>query len=281
MSRTTKQRRPGTFAADSAGGNSVNTGTDAKEDKNNKYGNLKFGILAFLVAVAIMTGILAGAFYLILHNNVYDVAEKYRKEIQNMPLLKWALPKAPDPEDPEYMTDMEVRSKYKEIKEQRDKLLEELNEANRVVDELKIYKDGYEKIVLEKEEEKIKLMEEKKKIEVDREEIQKLGAEGNKEGFKKYYETMDKDNAEILYREILLEEKIDADVKRFVQIYENMDEAAAARIFDEMGEQKIGLVVEILLKMRKEDSSAILAEMEPAFASKVTEKMAEGFLGIK
>lgn len=280
MGRASRQQKPGvTLATKNTSTNGLNMGT--KEDKNDKLNNLQFGILAFLVAVIIMTGILAGAFYLIVHNNIYDVAEKYRKEIQNRPLLKWALPEPPDPEDPEYMTDSEMRNKYKEIKKQRDKLLEDLNQANRVVEELKIYKDGYEKILLEKEEERIKLAEEKRKIQEDREEIQTLGAQANKEGFKKYYETMDKDNAEALYREILLEEKIDTDVKKFVQIYEDMDEVAAARIFDEMGEQKIGLVVEILLKMKKENSSTILAEMEPAFASKVTEKMAEGFLGIK
>lgn len=284
MNRSGRQQSSETLIAKRAGIN-MDIKEDAYEDKNKdknaKIDNFKFGILAFLVAVIIMAGILLGAFYLIVHNNVYGVAETHRKEIQNMPLLRWALPKPPDPEDPEYMTEKEIRNKYIEIKTQRDDLSEQLKETNRVINELKIYKDGYEKVMIEKEEEKSKLEEEKKKIESDRVEIQKFAAEGNKEDFKKYFEAMDKDKAEELYREILLEEKIDADIKKFVQIYENMDETAVAKIFNEMGEEKIELVIEILTKMKKENSSAILTEMDPVFASKVTEKMAVGVLKTK
>ncbi|NSW89883.1 MAG: hypothetical protein HPY74_04215 [Firmicutes bacterium] len=256
----------------------VKSSEDVVIEKNGKLNNFMFGFLAFIVAIVIMSGILVGAFYFVVHNNIYGIGEKYRKEIQNMPLLKWALPKPPDPDDPEYLTDAEIRNKYKKIKEERDKLLKELEDANRLISELEIYKEGYEKVVLEREKEESKLMEEKRKIEEDRAELQKLAAKGDKEGFKKYFETIDRDTAEEIYKEILLEEKSDMDMKGFIQIYENMDESSAARILNEMGEQRIEIIVKILLGMKKENASAILGEMEPGFASKITEKMAESFI---
>ena len=246
--------------------------------KNSKMNSFMFALLAFVIAVVIMIGILAGAYYFVVNNNVYGIGEKYREEIQNIPMLKWALPSPPDPDDPKYLTDAEIRNRYTAIKDERDKYLKELEDANKLISELEIYKEGYEKVAAEWADEENKLLEEKKKLEEEREELQKLAAQGDKEGFKKYFETIDKDAAEEIYKEILLEEKSNADIKNFIQIYENMDESAAARILNEMGEQKIEIVVKILLGMKKENASAILGRMDAGFASKITEKMAEAFI---
>ncbi|NLC69172.1 MAG: hypothetical protein GX754_10435, partial [Clostridiaceae bacterium] len=165
-----------------------------------------------------------------------------------------------------------------EMKEERDRYQKELEEANRLISELEVYKEEYEKVLAEWAGEEQKIQDEKKRLEEKSKELQKLTAQGDKEGFRKYFETINEDVAEEIYREIMLQEKQDTDIKNFIQIYENMDESAAARILSEIGEEKIQLVVEILLQMKKENASAILGSMDAVFASKITEKMAEALL---
>jgi len=245
------------------------------EKEKSKTNNITFTILAFLTALIIMGGILAGSFYFIIHNNIYGLREKYETQLITMPLLKWALPKPTDPDDPKYLNDNEMREKYTQIKTERDELIKQLEQANTEIGSLKIYKDEYEKSIKEREKEKEII--EKQLIEIDesQEEIQKLAAENNKDGFKKYFESMDKETAEKIYREIMIDEKITKEEKNIIQIYESMDESAAAKIFDEMGETKMQLVVGLLSGIKKEKASGILAEMEPSFASKVTEEIAK------
>ncbi|HOJ09620.1 MAG TPA: DUF615 domain-containing protein [Clostridiales bacterium] len=240
--------------------------------------NVLFTLLVILTALVIMCIIIGGAFYMVIHNNVYGLGEKYREQIQNITLLKWALPKPMDSDDPKYLNDKEIREKYSEIKIERDDLLKQLNEANLEINRLIIYKQAYEKSIQDKEKEKDYLAEEMKKLEKSKEEIQLLAVDGNKEGFKKYFETIDKEKAEKIYAQIMQDEKTEQDIKKFLQIYENMDEAAAARIFIEMGEKDIKLVVDILSGIKKEKASGILAEMKPEFASKVTREMSKVML---
>jgi len=244
-------------------------------EEGSKLNNIIFGIVAFLTAIIIMAGILLGAFYLLVHNNFNGIADRYRKDIQNMKLLRWVLPEPPDHDDPEYLADDEIRRRYKVIKEERDQLKKELEEAQKLVSELQIYKEGYEKLVQENQESESKLLEEKNELEKKREEIQELAAKGDTNGFKNYYKQMNAELAEKIYREIMLEEKNEADMKKIVKIYESMDEAAAAKIFNDLGEQNIDMIVDILLRLQVDKASAILGEMDSAFASKVTKKMAE------
>lgn len=240
-----------------------------------KKSNVIFTILAFLTALVIMVGILAGSYYFVIHNNIYGLRDKYEPQIIKMPILKWALPEPADPDDPKYLNDKEIRDRYIRIKTEKDELTKQLEQANIEIGNLKIYKEEYEKLLKEREQEKAVIEKQLIEIEEGQEAIQKLAAENNTDGFKKYFESMNKENAEKIYREIIEDDKIAKEIKNIIQIYENMDESAAAKIFDEMGEKKISVVIGLLSGIKKEKASGILAEMDPSFASKITEEIAK------
>ena len=264
---------------------SEHTEQDMKDEKTikkalsktkGKMSNLKFVLIVIVLSVIIMASIFVTAFYIVVNNNVYGIGEKYRDKIEKIPLLKRALPEERDEfASIEHLTDEELRSKYMELKMENDELEKKLLEANRLISELEVYKDSYEKIIIEKEKEDNLLLEERNKLESDRQSLQKLAAMGDKEGFKKYFETIDKETAAKIYNEILIEEKSNNEIDGFIKIYEGMDENAAAKILSDMGEENIEIVAKLLLDMNKESASAILGRMNTSFASKVTKKIAE------
>jgi flagellar motility protein MotE (MotC chaperone) len=242
-----------------------------------KKSNIIFTLSAFLTALIIMGGIFAGAYYFVINNNVYGLRDKYETEIAKRPLLRWALPGPEDPDDPKYLNDQEIRKKYIQIKEERDNLLRQLEQANLEISNLEIYKNEYEKLLKEMEEEKLYIDAQLSEINQGREELQRLAAENDKEGFRKYYESIDAQKAEEIYREAMLGERTEQEKKKIIQIYENMDEAAAADIFNEMGEENMYIIVGLLSNMKKDVASDILAEMDPSLASKITEQLVKVF----
>lgn len=248
----------------------------------SKGKGLLFTILTFFIAVLIVGTILGGTFYVIIHNNVNGLGERYRKNLQNVPILRLALPKPADPLDPQYMTNQEIREKYNEFRalnEELNKLLAEKEKAN---SELLKYKEEYENYKSENDKtaEELKanqaaLDEEKLKFEAIKNEIQQLIANGNKDGFKEYFDEVSPEIAREVYTSVVKQQQVDANIKKFAQIYEVMDPAAAAAIFEQMGSSKIDMLAETLKSMKKEMSAEILAAMSPEFASKLTEKLDE------
>lgn len=257
--------------------------TSSGKEKAQKSGTV-LGLLAIITAFVIIGAVMVGVSYYIIHNNIYGLADRYREQIQAIPVLKKALPKPKDPEDPAYMTDAEVRQKYQELRKTRDELNARLEEAKKTIAELQKYKNSYDEMSMENEkrkrelderqqqiEEKMKQMEEDKKV------LDRLIAEGDKEGFKSFFEKVDKANAEKIYAEILEQEKKDEKAREFAKIYENMDPEEAAGIFEELGSSDIDLIVETLINMSGKSVSEVLAAMDPVFASEITRKLSEKY----
>lgn len=244
-----------------------------------------FYVLVFLTALLIMAAIFGGTFFVIIHNNINGLGERLRKDIQDIPLLKLALPEAPDPLDEKYMSEAEVRRKYTEMRKNLEKLKKELETARKKIKELEKYaqsnaltKAESEKALKEVETQKALLQEKEKKLEEDRQKLNELAAQADKTGYREFYEQLNGEAAEKIYREIVQEEKVAAEVKNFVQIYENMDASDAAKVFEELGTKKIDLVVEIIKNMKKEKASEILGVMNPARAAEITEKLAAYYI---
>ncbi len=241
-----------------------------------------FGLLAFLTAAIIMIVILGGVFYIIINKNINGLADRYRREIQSIPLLKMALPALADPEDPKYLSEKELRIKYQELRVMRDGLLEKIKEIEEENTELQKYKDEYEKILAENEqvkndveEQRLKIEQELKKVGDEKRKIDELIVKNDKTGFKEYFQNVNEETAKELYAQIIKEQKADENSKKFAQIYENMDPADAARILEEIGNSKLEIVVDVFKNMKKEASSEILAAMSTGFASKVSEELKE------
>jgi len=92
--------------------------------------------------------------------------------------------------------------------------------------------------------------------------------QADKEGFKEFYEKMNEKLAQSLYEEILKEEKANEKAKEFAQIYEKMDTKAAAKIFEELGDSQLDLVVETLRNMKKDVACRNYIGNEPKLCGK-------------
>ncbi len=262
--------------------------TPRTTDNNKKKPNgALLGLLAFAIATVIMAAVLGGAFYVVIHNNMGGLADKYRMNIKSIPVLKLALPQPLNPEDDKQMTEDEVREKYRELLKLRDDLRAQLEEKDKTIEQLEKDMAEYEKVNTENariksdvEAQQKQIDTERKQLEEDSKAVNELIANGDKQGFKEYFEKVDQETAERVYGEIIKEEKTDEQIKSYAKLYESMDTSAAAEIFEEMGSSKIDFVVEILKNMKKEVSAEVLSAMDPSYAAKLTDKLRAAYVTI-
>lgn len=254
-------------------------------EKNNKKKSFLFGLSAALVSALIIILIFGGVFYFIISKNIGGFADKYRPQISTIPVLRNALPGVDDPEDPKYLTDAQIREKYQELRQVRDELKQELAAAQDRINELQSQIEEKDRKISEyqamEEELKSKIAEadkELKELEEDRRKFEEKVAKQDSSGFIEFYKNFNKANAEKLYIEILKDKKIDEEVKNFVKIYESMEPDSAARIFEQMGDSKLDLVVDIMKNMNRNVCAQVLAEMSPEFASKVSEELSKLYI---
>lgn len=93
--------------------------------------------------------------------------------------------------------------------------------------------------------------------------------------YKKYYEMIEPDNAEVLYKEVVEQEQYDQKVEDFIKTYSStgMKPKEAAAIFETMT-KNLQLVKRILEKMSVADRGEILASMtDKEMAARLTEML--------
>lgn len=243
-------------------------------------------IVTFFSVILIIALIFGASFYFVIHNNVNGLGERYRKTLQNVPLARHALPSVPDPLDPKYMTDKEIKDKYAEYRIANEELKTQVKDITKKLEELQKFKDEYDtkKAENDKAAQDIKDRQsalDGKQTQLDelKKNIDQLIANGDKAGLKQYFESVSPDIAKEVYSEVVKQQQIDENTKKFAQVYEAMDASAAAQIFEQLGNSKIDLVAQTLKIMKKDTAAAILAAMTPVFASKVTEKLDALFKG--
>lgn len=94
----------------------------------------------------------------------------------------------------------------------------------------------------------------------------------NIDEYKKYYEEIDPDNAEYIYRQVVKQIETDKDVMDFVNAYSKMKPKQAAAIFEQMTDN-LSLVARILGKMDVSARAKILGAMDSEVASQITKIM--------
>lgn len=92
------------------------------------------------------------------------------------------------------------------------------------------------------------------------------------EEYKKYYESIDPANAEVLYKQVVEQTAADEKIDEYVKTYSSMKPKEAAAIFDTMT-NNLKLVAEILENMDTQSRADILGKMDSDTAAKVTEIM--------
>ena len=90
--------------------------------------------------------------------------------------------------------------------------------------------------------------------------------------YKKYYESIDPENAEALYKQVVEQQQEDAQIQDYVKAYSQMKPKQAAAIFDTMTDD-LELVAKILSAMNADARGDILGNMNTDTAAKVTKLM--------
>lgn len=90
--------------------------------------------------------------------------------------------------------------------------------------------------------------------------------------YRQYYESIDPENAELLYKQVVEQQQVDEEIADYVKGYSQMKPKKAAAIFDTMTDN-LDLVAKILENMNAQSRADILGEMDADTASKVTEIM--------
>ena len=95
------------------------------------------------------------------------------------------------------------------------------------------------------------------------------------EAYREYYEEMDPTTAEALYKQVIQEVAVNNKMKDYVATYSNMDAAKAAGILGAMTDN-LDLAAEILSNLPAATRGAIMGEMDPAVAARITKIMNPG-----
>ena len=90
--------------------------------------------------------------------------------------------------------------------------------------------------------------------------------------YKTYYESIDPENAEVLYKQVVEQITYDDEVQDYAKTYSQMKPKEAAAIFDTMTDN-LGLVSDILMCMGTQARADILGKMNAETAAKLTEIM--------
>lgn len=89
------------------------------------------------------------------------------------------------------------------------------------------------------------------------------------DAYKTYYESIDPENAEVLYKQVVEQLQYDAEINDYVKTYSTMKAKEAAAIFDTMTDD-FELVADILTNMSTKARADILGKMDPENAAKLT-----------
>jgi flagellar motility protein MotE (MotC chaperone) len=92
------------------------------------------------------------------------------------------------------------------------------------------------------------------------------------EEYREYYEEMDPTTAEALYKQVIQEEATNVKMKDYVSTYGNMDASDAAEILSAMTDD-LDLAAEILSSLTSAQRAAIMAEMDPSIAARLSKIM--------
>ena len=92
------------------------------------------------------------------------------------------------------------------------------------------------------------------------------------EAYQKYYESMDPTTAEYIYRQVVTQLEESKEVQDYAEAYSQMKPKQAAGIFESMTDD-LDLAARILKVMSAEDRGAIMGQMDPEVAARLTKIM--------
>lgn len=232
------------------------------EEKGGKFTSFLIGLVVIVIWLII--------FALLIKMDVGGVGSMLRPYLKNVPVINQILPEASNEEIAEetgykYNSLAEAVERIKELEKQLaayqtsgDASAQTIAELQAEIDRLKVFEENQEYY-------------EQLKDEFDREVVFTENAPDIEE-YKKWYESIDADNAALLYSEVVEQLQYSKKVQEWAETYAKMDAENAAAILEEMTGDT-DLVAKILLSMTSKQRAAILAEMDTVYAAKLTKIM--------
>ncbi len=106
-----------------------------------------------------------------------------------------------------------------------------------------------------------------------KEEFDTLIAQNDPQAYSKFYESINPENAEKLYKEAVgVTEKSKA-YKSYIAKIEAVDDSEAAKILEELSKTDMDLTVNILNNIKNEKAGSVIAKMDTRIASRVVKRM--------
>lgn len=225
------------------------------------------GKLAVFLATLIIIAIWLGILILVIKWDVGGFGSTVMYPIlKDVPYLNKILPEVDVPIEQQeypYTTVGEATEYVKQLETKLAKAQEKIDKKNDRIAELKSQLkklSAYEKKEAEFEELKQKFDEE----------VVFSDNAPDISNYQEFYEAIDPVNAQVIYRQVLEQQKADDDLEEYVATYSGMKAKKAAAIFDAMMEDQSRLVADILEAMDTQSRSDIMAVMNADNAAKIT-----------
>lgn len=240
-----------------------------KKVKDKKEKRSKSDIITTIILVVLLIIILLGGFAIFIRFNVGGFGNKVMRPIlKDVPVIKYILPE----EDEEIV---EENGKYKSIEE----ALMDIQKLTLENDKLKKDNADIKNKVEDLTQENTKLKKYKKELEAFEARVKEYENEvvfgesaPDVSEYQKYYEQIDPERAEELYKQVITKIQGDEKAKELANTIAKMDPGAAASALEKLTDN-IALVCDVLLDMTEKNRADIMNEMSPEFAAKVTKKI--------
>ena len=243
--------------------------TEQDDEEEEKAGGKLVLVLVTILIIAVWMGIIG----ILIKTDVGGFGSTVLYPLlKDVPYINKILP---EPEGLEDQTQESTEYQYGSLSEAVDRIKElekELDDANSTnknnkkkikdlkaqIEDLSKYKE--DEAAFEKEKEKYY------------EEVVFSDQAPDIQQYKTYYEGIDPENAEVLYKQVVEQITYDSQVEDYAKTYSNMKPQEAAGIFDTMTDN-LGLVADILMNMGTQQRADILGKMDATTAAKLTEIM--------
>jgi len=237
-----------------------------KNDEEKAGGKLLSAVLIFMIIIVWLA-----AMVILIKLDVGHFGSRIlRPVLKDVPVINMILPAASDDEAAN-----ETSLPYKNLAE----ALAQIDDLNATVaaDQEKI--QNMTEQIQEKDNEIVRL----KGFEDDQERFVQLKNEfynevvyGNSapdaDTYIKWYESIDPDAAEEIYRQVVAQQQASSEIKDLATTYAEMEPASAAKILETM-KGDLDTVTKIMQEMASSDRAEIMAEMDPDFAANITKKL--------
>ena len=236
------------------------------EEKGEGIGSKIGTIILIIVIVAVWLAIFA----LLIKMDVGGMGTKLRPLIKDVPVLNLILPEVDD----ETLI-AEKNYPYKNI----DEAVEVIKQLEAELDEMKLNADASSKRIIELQNEVARL----KKFEDDQaafeERVKRFDEQvvfnsnaPDIEEYKKFYDEINPENAEEIYRQVIEQLAYDNMIKEKADLIKNMKPAQAAAALEEMTAD-LEYTCKVLLSMKATEATPILDKMDPLFVARLLQTM--------